>query len=96
MNLISLIARRPKQVDDLEEMISAIKTIASSGQEASETEKVTKLTIEQFKFYMATMGEKLYEHEIEEVLADCADLIHEDNVLIDVFCNYLMSRWIIN
>ena len=92
MNLISLIARRPKQVDDLEEMISAIKTIASSGQDASETEKTTKLSIETFKFAMATMGEKMQEHEIEEVLADCVDLIHEDNVLIDVFCNYLMSR----
>ena len=56
MNLISLIARRPKQVDELEEMIQAIKTIASSNG-TEEPEKATKLAIENFKYAMRQMGE---------------------------------------
>ena len=51
MNLISLIAKRPKTNDELEEMIQAIKTIAaSSGGEDSE--KISKLPIETQKFAM--------------------------------------------
>ena len=56
MNLISLIARRPKQVDELEEIIQAIKTIASSNG-TEEPEKATKLAIENFKYAMRQMGE---------------------------------------
>ena len=91
MNLISLIAKRPKPVDELEEMIQAIKTIAASGG-GEESDKITKLSLDTLKYTMSNMGEQMQEHEIEEILADCVDLIHDDNILIDSFANYLMAR----
>ena len=58
MNLISLVAKRPKTNDELEEMIQAIKTIAaSSGGE--ESEKISKLSIETLKFAMQNQGETM-------------------------------------
>ena len=92
MNLISLIARRPKPIDELEEMIQAIKTIASSSGTETEPDKATKLAIENFKYAMRQMGEQMQDHEIEEILADCSDLIHDGDIMIDAFANYLMSR----
>ena len=50
MNLISLIARRPKQVDELEEMIQAIKTIAASG--GSDDDNILRISIETIKLLL--------------------------------------------
>ena len=41
---------------------------------------------------LQSLGEKMTEVEIEEILADCHDLQHDDNMIIDDFANYLMSR----
>ena len=89
MNLISLIARRPKPVETLEQMIEAIKVLNS---EAGDEKDKVKLSIEQLKYSMMQFGEKMQEHEIEEILQDCADMIHDDSIIIDDFANYLMSR----
>ena len=66
MNLISLIARRPKQDQTLEQMIEAIKVLV----EGEEKDKV-KIEVQNFKYYMLSNGEKLADHEIEEILLDC-------------------------
>ena len=91
MNLISLIARRPKNVDSLDDMIEAIKLLAESGG-AEEKDKTIRINVEQLKNFMMNNGEKMQEVEVEEILADCSDLIHEDYMIIDDFGNYLMSR----
>tara|TARA_B110000285_G_C14657115_1_gene394482 strand:- start:81 stop:206 length:126 start_codon:yes stop_codon:yes gene_type:complete len=41
---------------------------------------------------MTTNGEKLADHEYEEIYADFADLVHDEYVIIDDLANYLMSR----
>ena len=65
MNLISLIARRPKPVETLEQMIEAIKVLNS---EAGDEKDKVKLSIEQLKYSMMQFGEKMQEHEVEEIL----------------------------
>ena len=70
MSLISLIARKPKTNETLEEMIEAIKVLVGEG---DEKDKI-KIPVEQIKYFMASTGEKMPDHEIENVLADCADL----------------------
>ena len=92
MNLISLIARRPKQIDSLEDMISALKTMNGGDEAGDEKKGPMKIEVASLKYNLLQMGEVLQEHEIEEILADCVDLIHEDSILIDVFANYLMAR----
>ena len=41
---------------------------------------------------MQNQGETMQEHELEEILADCTDLIHDEQIIIEAFANYLMSR----
>ena len=65
MNLISLIARRPKAVETIEDMSEAIKVLTDNSGDDKEqgTMEITTL-----KLLMTTMGEKMQEHEIEEIL----------------------------
>ena len=88
-SLISLIARRPKVQETLEEMIEALKLI-SDQQDDRETEK-KKLTNAQFKLILMTLGEKMNEHQIDEILTD-SDIVHEETIQIEEFAKYLISR----
>ena len=91
ISLIGLIAKRPKVVEELEEMIQAIRTICPNPSDDNEENK-NKIPIETLKFALTSQGEELQDHEVEEILADVQDLVHEDYIMIDTFANYLMSR----
>ena len=53
MNLISLIARNPKEVDSVENMIEAIKLLATSNDEGGEGDKqVMKIDLATLEFYL--------------------------------------------
>ena len=65
MSLISLIARRPKSVETIEDMIEAIKVLTDGGADEKEQGQMEITTL---KLLMTTMGEKMQEHEIEEIL----------------------------
>ena len=39
-------------------------------------------------------GENLLDHYVEEIITD-SKLVHEDNIIIDDFAKYLMSKWLI-
>ena len=67
MNLISLIARRPKTEQTLEQMIEAIKVLTDGN---DDKDKV-KIEVQTFRYSMINNGEKLAEHEIDEILLDC-------------------------
>lgn len=94
--MISLVARRPKQTDTLEDMIDALK-ILSQDTNASDDAKKTQpsMLVEGFKIQMTTNGkengENLLDHYVEEVITD-SKLIHEDSIIIDDFAKYLMSK----
>ena len=66
MNLISLIARRPRAVESIEEMIEAIKVLTSDT--GGDEKEQGALEISYLKSSLTTMGEKMQEHEIEEIL----------------------------
>ena len=51
-----------------------------------------KISTEQLKEFLSGFGEKMADHEIEEILADCVDITYEENIIIDDFAAYLMSR----
>ena len=90
MNLISLIARRPKPLEDLETMVEQITVIAQSAE--SEKNEIQSISTEQLIYSLTTKGEMMQKHEIEEILADCTNLIHEDQIMIEAFSKYLLSR----
>ena len=88
-SLISLIARKGKSQETLEEMIESLKVLVDSSDD-KEREKL-KLSVEQFKYSMMQLGEKMLEHQVEEILTD-SDLVFEDSLLIEEFAKYIMSR----
>ena len=92
MNLISLIARRPRQIDHLEEIRESLKKLKQSNDEEDQDDQRLKISLDDLRFGLGNQGEKMQDHEIEEILQDCADLIHNEQMIIDDFANYLMSR----
>ena len=89
-SLISLIARKGKSQDTLEEMIEKLKVLVDSSGDDKEKDKI-KLPVEQFKYSMMQLGEKMLEHQVEEILTD-SDLVFEESILIEEFAKYIMSR----
>ena len=88
-SLISLVARKGKCNDTLEEMIEALKQFGESA--GGDDREKTKITVDQFKYAMMNMGEKMQEHQVEEILTD-SDLVHEEALMIEEFAKYLMSK----
>ena len=70
------------------EMIEAIKVLLH---ETDEKDKL-KIGVETFRHFMTTSGEHLDDHVIEALLKDCADLQHDDNMIIEDLAIYLMNR----
>lgn len=95
-SLISLIARRPKQSDTLEDMIESLK-ILSTDPSTSEEQKKGQLTmlVENFRSVMTTNGkengENLLDHYVEEIITD-SKLVHDESIIIEDFAKYLMSK----
>lgn len=97
-SLISLIARRPKQTDTLEDMIESLKILSQDTQAASDESNKNKaltLVVDNFKNQMTTQGkengENLLDHYVEEIITD-SKLVHEDCIIIDDFAKFLMSK----
>ena len=59
MNLISLIARRPKQIDNLEDMKEAIKVLAPQNEDEEADDKRLKIGVEALRYSLTSNGEKM-------------------------------------
>ena len=91
MMLISLIAKKPKKEETLEDLTESIKILAEGG--TQEENQRIKINTDILRNFMLHYGEKMQEVEFEEILDDCADLINdEDNMIIDDFANYLITH----
>ena len=90
--LCSLIARRPKQEDTLEDMAESLKILCNDS--AEENKAQLKIQVEQFRYAMQNQNkgrESLLDHQIETILTDCK-LIHDEHIVIEDFAKYLTSR----
>lgn len=81
--LEALIKERGKDVDSLDDLREALRVF--------DTDHDGKITVEEFKYAMMTMGEKMQEHEIEEIISDTA-LVQNNLILIDDFAKLIMNR----
>ena len=59
MALISLIARRPRQIHNIEEIKEAIKVLAMD--EADDAKQILKISTETIKYFITAYGEKMTE-----------------------------------
>ncbi len=71
--LIQLIADRGKDPDTLDDLIEALKVFDS--------DRDGKITVQEFKIAMMNMGEKMGEHELEEVVND-SELVRDNFIHI--------------
>ena len=64
-------------------MIDALRVFASGDRE--------KITVKDFKHAMQTMGERMEEQEIDEILGD-SELVNNDYIQIEEFAKMIMNR----
>ena len=72
-------------------MIEALKVFGEQTGDDKENKEKMKLTVDQFKYAMCNMGEKMLEHQVEEILTD-SELVYDECIMIEEFAKYLMSR----
>lgn len=78
-----LVRERGKDTDSLDDLIEALKVFDSDHD--------GKVTVEEFKYAMMNMGEKMQENEIEEIVTD-TDLVYNNHILIEDFARLIMNR----
>ena len=91
--LCSLIARRPKQEDTLEDIVEALRVITDEG--GGDTKLQTKMMVQSFREQMTKLGkekgEQLLPTQVEEIITDCR-LDHEGEIQIEDFAKFLLSK----
>ena len=91
--LCSLIARRPKQEDTLEDIVDALRLITDDA--SGDLTLQTKMNVNAFSELMVKMGkekgEQLLPTQVQEIITDC-NLQHGDDIQIEDFAKYLRSK----
>ena len=78
-----MVQERGKDKETLKDLIDALKVF--------DTDHDGKITVRDFKHAMMTMGEKMGEREIDEIVND-SELITNDYILIEDFAKMIMNR----
>ena len=78
-----MVQERGKDKETLKDLIDALKVF--------DTDHDGKITVRDFKHAMMTMGEKMGEREIDEIVND-GELISNDHILIEDFAKMIMNR----
>ena len=81
--LEQLVKERGKDPETLEDLVSALAVF--------DGDRDGRLSVEEFKFAMMSMGEKMQEHEIEEIITD-SDLVSNNQIIIESFARLIMNR----
>ncbi len=74
---------KEKDVDALKDLIEALNVFDSDHDGV--------LSVEEFKHAMMTMGEKMQEHEIDEIVND-SELVINKQIRIEHFANLILNR----
>ena len=82
-SLISLIGRRARETDTLDSLIDALRVF--------DQDKDGKLSVEEFKYAMTSLGEQMKPDEVEEIITD-TELIYDGYLYIEEFAKMMMNR----
>ena len=77
------IEQRGKDKETIQDLIEALKVFDSDHD--------GKITVRDFKHAMMSMGERMGEHEIDEIVND-GDLVTDDLITIEDFAKLIMNR----
>ena len=81
--LEKVVQERGKDKETLQDLIDALKVFDSDHD--------GKITVRDFKHAMMTMGERMGEREIDEIVND-SELVSNDYISIDDFAKMIMNR----
>ena len=82
-SFISLVARLDIKKDTLEELIEALKVIA--------TGQTDKMSVTDFLFSLKNNGEPMHEHEVDEVIRDL-DAVYDESIYIEEFAKLIYNH----
>ena len=81
--LEKVVQERGKDKETLQDLVDALKVFDSDHD--------GKITVRDFKHAMMTMGEKMNEQEIDEIVGD-SELVSNDYIAIEEFAKMIMNR----
>jgi len=82
--LETMIRQRGADIDTLQDIIEALRVF--------DTDRDGKVSLEEFKYAMIHMGERMEEAEVDEIIQDSADIIHGNEIMIEDFARLVMNR----
>lgn len=68
----------------MQDIIEALKVF--------DTDRDGKVSIEEFKYAMIHMGERMEEAEIEEIIQDSREMIVDNSIVLEDFARMVMNR----
>ena len=77
------VQERGKDKETLDDLIDALKVF--------DNDHDNKISIKDFKHAMQTMGERMEEQEIDEIMND-SELVNNDHINIEEFAKMIMNR----
>jgi Ca2+-binding EF-hand superfamily protein len=78
-----VVRERGKDKETLQDLVDALKVF--------DADHDGKITVSDFKHAMMTMGERMGEREIDEIVGD-TELVNNDAIIIEEFAKMIMSR----
>ena len=78
-----VVRERGKDKETLQDLIDALKVFDSDHD--------GKITVKDFKHAMMTMGERMGEREIDEIVGD-SELVDNEHIMIGKFAEMIMNR----
>ena len=57
-----------------------------------DTDRDGKISLDEFKYAMINMGERMEEQEVNEIIHDSRDLITDDFISIEDFARMVMNK----
>jgi len=82
--LEQLIRTRGADIDTLQDIVEALKVF--------DTDKDGKISLDEFKYAMINMGERMEEDEINEIIHDSQELINDNSINIEEFARMVMNK----
>lgn len=82
--LEQLIRTRGADIDTLQDIMEALRVF--------DTDRDGKISLEEFRYAMINMGERMEEDEVNEIIHDSQELINDDFISIEEFARMVMNK----
>ena len=82
---ITMISKRPKETDTVDDLVRALRTISEGG------DKATSIKVDKLEYYMANRGEAIPQEDLKQILNSWG-IVQGDSINIEEFAKMLMTK----